>query len=153
MGNVLKTVAFAVLLLPATPALAQDPPVACRPVSPTPRVVITMTDGGTMRGTLPCLTADEALLVQDGRTAATPLAAVTRIETRADPVWDGAVKGGVIPLALWAAFCHDCGDTGPLLRAVAAYAAIGLTWDSLQRNTKTIYVGRGSAAFTWSVRF
>jgi hypothetical protein len=112
-----------------------------------------MTDGGTVRGKLLCLTTDEALLVQDGHTAATPLAAVKRIETRADPVWDGAVKGGVIPLALWAAFCHACSDTGPLLRAVAAYAAIGLTWDSLQRNTKTIYVGRGSAALTWSVRF
>lgn len=136
----------------SSPASAQDAGAPCHSVSPTARVIITTTDGGTRRGTLLCLAADEAWLLRDGETTATPLADVQRIETRADPVWDGAVKAGVIPLILWAVFCPQC-DAGVMLRGVAGYAAIGLTWDSLQRNTETIYVGRGSAAVGWRVRF
>jgi hypothetical protein len=125
----------------ATGAAGQSPAGACHPASPTGRVVVETTTGISIRGTLLCLSADEVLLAQNGTIAATKLSAVKWIRTRPDPVWDGALKGGVVPLVLWAVFCHGC-DAAPMLRAVGGYALIGLTLDSLERNTMTIYAKR-----------
>jgi hypothetical protein len=140
------------VLLAAVPAYGQDAGTRCHPVSPTDRVVVTTTDGGSIRGTLLCLSSDEVVLARDGATTRTPLQRVTRIETRPDPVWDGAAKGGIIPIVFWLLFCHEC-DAEPMLRAAAGYGLIGLTWDSLDRNTKTIYAGGPRPTVAWRIRF
>lgn len=140
------------VLLTAVPAYGQDAGTRCHPVSPTDRVVVTTADGGSIRGTLLCLSSDEVVLARDGGTFRTSLQTVKRIETRADPVWDGAAKAGVIPLIIWVLFCHEC-DAEPMLRAAAGYGLIGLTWDSLDRNTKTIYVGSPRPTVGWRIRF
>jgi hypothetical protein len=140
------------VLLTAVPADAQDAGSRCHPVSPTDRVVVTTTTGSSIRGTLLCLSSDEVVLARDGGTLRTSLQAVTRIETRPDPVWDGAAKGAVIPIIFWLVFCHEC-DADPMVRAAAGYGLIGLTWDSLDRNTKTIYTGRPRPTVGWRIRF
>ena len=143
---------LAFLVLAARPALAQDRASDCAASAPVGRVTVTTTSGTSIQGTLLCLSAEQALLVSDGRPIATPMSQVRRIETRSDPVWDGAIKGAAIPLIFWAVFCHDC-NGGPLLRAVAAYSLSGLVLDSLDRNSRTIYAGRPNAAVSWRVRF
>jgi hypothetical protein len=140
------------VLLTAAPAYGQDAGTRCHPVSPTDRVVVGTTDGASIRGTLLCLSSDEVVLARDGATTKTPLQLVARIQTRPDPVWDGAVKGALIPLIFWAVFCHEC-DAEPMLRAAAGYGLIGLTWDSLDGNTKTIYAGGPRPRVAWRIRF
>ena len=150
MPRVQPFVLFGLLLI-AAPAAAQDQPSPCQPITPV-RVTVTTNDGPPIHGTLLCLTLSEVILASDGRMRTTALGTVRRIETPPDPSWDGAVKGAILPLVMWAVFCHDC-DAGPMFRAVAAYAAIGGIWDSLDRNQARIYDRRPAAAIAWRVRF
>jgi hypothetical protein len=144
--------AAAAVLIVTVPAQAQQAP--CHPVSPTDRVVVTTANGESVRGTLLCLSDDAVRLLRDGHTTETPLSEIRRIETQADPAWDGAVKGAAIPLIIWAIFSHDADSLPVVLRGAAAYGVIGGTWDALQTNRKTIYAGTGrSASFAWRVRF
>jgi hypothetical protein len=147
------TVAIAaVLFVAAAPAQAQQ--ASCHPVSPTNRVVVKTADGASIQGTLLCLTDDAVRLLVDGQATETPLAQIKRIETSADPVWDGAVKGAAIPLVFWALFFHNSDSLPGFLRGAAGYGAIGAIFDSLQTNRKTVYAGTGrSASFAWRVRF
>ena len=126
----------------------------CLSVSPTSEVVVTTRAGQTIRGTLMCLSDEGPWLLRDGRLAQIPLDEVQRIRTSPDPVWDGAVKGAVIPLIFWAVLCHDC-DAEPMLRASLAYGLIGLTVDALDSNRKTLYRGGGGRSFSvgWKIRF
>ena len=140
-----------VLMLMAAPAGAQETPPACQPVSPV-RVTVTTSAGPSIHGTLLCLTGSEVVLATDGRVTTTALSTVRRIDTRADAAWDGAVKGAIVPLVMWAIFCHEC-DAEPMLRAVAGYAVIGAVWDSLDTNRKRLYDRRPAAAIAWRVRF
>ena len=140
----------ALTVLFAAPASAQQAP--CHPISPTDRVVVTTTDGARIRGTVVCLTDHNLMLLRDGATRETPLSEIRRIDTRADPVWDGAVKGAAVPLVLWAVFCHDC-DAELWLKNVVAYGLIGATWDAVQRNHRTIYTGRPVASVAWKIKF
>ena len=129
-------------------ASAQQLPVAPTPepeadgeshsVSPTGRVVVATAGGETIRGTLLCLSENKVELLRDGRTLQIPLDTVRRIRTPADPVWDGGLKGAVIPLILWAVLCHDCGAE-PFLRASLTYGAIGLATDAINTNRRTLY--------------
>jgi hypothetical protein len=151
----MKAVHFVVLALATfaivpAPAHAQQAP--CHPISPTDRVEVTMTDRARIRGTVICLTDQSLLLLRDGATSETPLSAIRKIETRSDPVWDGAVKGAAIPLVMWAIFCHEC-DAEVMLKSVATYGLIGATWDAVQRNTRTIYAGRPTASIAWRLKF
>jgi hypothetical protein len=153
-----------VLCVPASgQASAQEPPVArttesaadpdCLSVSPTSQVVVDMSGGQTIRGTLMCLSENGAWLLLDGRLSKIPLDGVRRIQTTADPVWDGAVKGAVIPLIFWAVLCHDC-PAEPMLKASLTYGLIGLVVDGLDSNRKTLYRGGGrSGSVGWTVRF
>ena len=144
--------ALAVVAGAAMPARAQQAP--CLPVSPTEQVTVTMADGTTARGTLLCLTNEAVRMLREGQTTETPLDQIRRIQTRADPAWDGAVKGAAIPFVMWAIFSHDSESLGWTLRSAAGWAVIGATWDSLQTNKKTIYTGGGrSASIAWRVRF
>lgn len=145
---VLGVVALAIL--PAPPAHAQQ--AQCHSISPTDRVEVTTTDNAKVRGTVICLTDQSLLLLRDGATSETPLSAIKKIETRSDPVWDGAVKGAAIPLVMWAVFCHDC-DADIMLKSMVAYGMIGATWDAVQRNTRTIYAGRPTASIAWRLKF
>lgn len=143
-----------VLLFLAAPAFAQVAPHACSRIQVAGRVDVETTTG-TLRGTLFCLSVDEVMLLQEGTLVRTPLSAVKRIRTPADPVWDGALKGASIVLAIWGISCGFCGDDpGPVLRFVGGYALVGATLDALQSNSKTIYSGGGrSAALGWRVTF
>jgi hypothetical protein len=153
MGPAIVLAGTAFLLGPGD-ASAQVSAPACHPFSPTERVVVTMTDGNTIQGTLLCLSDEAARLLRDGQAVDTPLSGVTRIRTQADPAWDGAVKGAAIPLIMWSIFSHD-GESLPwTLRSAAAWAVIGGTWDALQTNKKTIYSGGPrSMSMAWRVRF
>jgi hypothetical protein len=144
-------------------ALAQEPPVTrttesavdrdCLSVSPTSQVVVDTSGGQTVRGTLMCLSENGAWLMQDGRLSQIPLDGIRRIQTTADPVWDGAVKGAVIPLIIWAVLCHDC-SAEPMLRSSLAYGLIGLVVDGLDSNRKTLYRGGGrSVSVGWTFSF
>lgn len=155
MAKCIRLFAIAVAaVLTASSAAAQAAPAPCHPVSPTDRVTVTTVSGESIRGTLLCLTDDAVRLVRDGQTTETLLSEIRRIETRADPTWDGAVKGAAIPLVMWAIFSHDSESLSWTLRSAAAWAVIGSTWDALQTNKKTIYRGGArSASFAWRVRF
>lgn len=149
--NPLRAFAFVLYALVAVPAAhAQQAP--CHPISPTDRVVVTTADNTKVRGTVICLTDQSVMLLRDGMTTETLLREIRRIDTRPDPVWDGALKGAVIPLIMWAVFCHDC-DADLWLKNVAAYSMIGLAWDAAQRNTRTIYAGRPVASIAFPIRF
>jgi len=139
------------LMLIAAPAGAQQTTPACQPVSPV-RVTVTTSAGPSIQGTLLCLTGSEVVLATNGQVTTTALSSVRRIDTRADAAWDGAVKGAIVPLVMWAIFCHQC-DAEPMLRAVAGYAVIGAVWDSLDTNQKRLYDRRPAAAIAWRVRF
>jgi hypothetical protein len=139
------------LVLVAAPAGAQTPQSTCHPVSPV-RVSVTTVAGAPLAGTLLCLTGSEVVLAADGRVTTTALSEVRRIDTQPDPAWDGAVKGAILPLVMWAIFCHQC-DAGPMLKAAAGYAAIGGIWDSLDTNQTRIYDRRPAVAIGWRVRF
>ena len=105
---------LAVVLLAGGSAAAQQLPseseVAreCHTVSPTGEVVVATADGETIRGTLICFSPSQAWLARDGAMSQVPLRLVRRIRTPADPVWDGAAKGAVIPLIFWAVLCNSC---------------------------------------------
>jgi hypothetical protein len=144
---------FISLFVLSTPVRAQEASPACRPISPTVRVTVQMQDGASLRGTLLCLTDEDFVLVSDGQSMTAPLARVTRIESRRDPFWDGAVKGAAIPLILFALFCDGHCDAQPVMRAAAAYGLVGLTLDALQTNSRTIYTGRPRPAVSWRLRF
>jgi hypothetical protein len=147
------SVAFvACVVLASVPASAQETPQApCQSVDPV-RVTVTTVAGPTLRGTLLCLSGTDVVLAADGNVTSTALADVRRIDTRPDPVWDGAVKGAVLPLVVWLVFCPEC-DAGPMLRTAAGYATIGIIWDSLDTNRTRIYDRRPAAAIRWRVRF
>lgn len=148
----MRIASFVILLLAlAAPARAQETE-PCHPVSPTKPVIVTTKAGQTIQGTLLCLSQSEVLLAGAGQFSRTPLDSVLRISTQSDPVWDGALKGAAIPLVAWAVFCR-C-DFEHFARPTLAYALIGLTWDALQTNRKTLYRGNGrSASVAWRVRF
>ena len=151
-----RALAFAVaaVLLAASDAVAQAPAPACHPFSPTERVILTMTDGGRIQGTLLCLSDEAARLLRDGQAVDTPLSRITRIRTQADPAWDGALKAAAIPLVMWAIFSHDAESLPWTLKSAAGWAAIGGTWDALQTNKKTIYSGGPRAmSMAWRVGF
>ncbi len=151
MPRILRGVVVIALLLLAAPAAAQDAAPPCQPVSPV-RVTVTTSAGPTIQGTLLCLTGSDVVLAADGQITTTALSTVRRIDTRADPAWDGAVKGAILPMVMWAIFCHDC-DAGPMLRAAGGYAAIGAIWDSLDSIQTRIYERRPAAAIRWRMRF
>ena len=137
----------------AATARAQDLAAPCHAVSPTERVLMTTHAGQTIRGTLLCLTESEVLLTRDGHLTRTPLESVRSITTPSDPVWDGAVKGAVVPLVFWAVFCRGC-QAEYLLRSALAYSLIGVSFDALDSNRKTLYRGNErSASVAWRLRF
>jgi hypothetical protein len=136
--------------LPSGPSEADA---ECLAVSPTSQVVVDTWAGPTLRGTLMCLSADNAWLLQGGGLSKLPLDRIHRIRTIADPVWDGAVKGAVIPLILWAVLCRDC-QAEPMLKASLTYGLIGLVSDALETHRKTLYESGGrSVSFNWGFRF
>jgi len=139
--------------IPVIPTTASEAETDCQPVSPTSEVVVSTSGGQTIRGTLMCLSEDEAWLLRDGRLSKLPLPDVRRIRTPADPVWDGAATGAVIPLIFWALLCHEC-QAEPMLKAALTYGMIGLATDAIQSNRRTLYRGGGrSLSVGWGFSF
>lgn len=131
--------------VPGAPAPA--PAMAdCHPASFGKLVDVTTQDGRTLRAVIRCLDPANVQLLQGGTVTTTPLADIRRIVTRPDPVWDGFVKGATIPLILTAIFCADCLGESFTYRAALGYGLVGLTWDSLQTNRKTIFDSGGRPA-------
>jgi hypothetical protein len=148
MALVRRSLVLVALLWSAPPAAAQDIAPACHPAVPA-RVTITPSAGSSIQATLLCVTATEVVIVANGQASTVPLTGVKRIETLADPAWDGAVKGAAVPLVLWLALCHDC-NAGAMLRVAAAYGAIGAIIDTLDTNRTRIYdSGRKSVGWRW----
>lgn len=141
-----------VLALAPSPARAQDADPTCHPVSPTERVVVSLRGGLQRRGSLLCLSDTEALLAGRGGLERHALSEVRRIVTRPDPVWDGAAKGAAVPLIIWALWCRHC-DAAPMLRTVATYSLIGLSFDVLHSTRRTLYDGRPAASLSYRLRF
>ena len=153
---------LALVLVSGGSASAQQPAPAaeseaarqCHPVLPTGEALVATADGETMRGTLICLSPSHTWLARDGAVSKIPLPLVRRILTPADPFWDGAAKGAVIPLIFWAVLCHSSCSTEPMLRASLGYGLIGLASDALDTNRETLYRGRArSVSVGWSFKF
>ena len=156
---------FVACLLCATTARAQNasgqpptasaPPVAmadCHPSSFGKLVDVTTADGRMLRASIRCLDPQNVQLLRDGAVTSTPLTDVRRIVTRPDPIWDGFVKGAAIPLIVTAIFCFDCLDDTFTYRGALAYGLVGVTWDALQPNRRTIFDSGGrSSGVTASV--
>ena len=139
----------AVATPPTEPQAAAD----CLSVSPTGTVVVELSAGRSLRGTLMCLSEDGAWVLQDGRMSRVPLDDVRRIRTTADPVWDGFAKGALVPLIFWAVLCHDC-PAEPMLKSALTYGLIGLTFDAFEDNRRTLYQGGGrSVSVGWTFSF
>ncbi len=138
---------------PVLPTTASEADTECLSVSPTSEVVVATSAGQTIRGTLMCLSENEAWLLRDGRLSKLPLPDIQRIRTPADPVWDGGAKGAAIPLIIWALLCREC-PTEPMLKMVLTYGMVGLAADALETNRRTLYRGGGrSSSVGWGFSF
>jgi len=137
----------------ARPDIRQSAPGDCLSTSPTSPVTVSTFAGRTVRGTLVCFSEDAAWLLREGELTPISLGDVQRIRTTADPVWDGAAIGAVIPLIVWAVLCHEC-SAEPWLKSSLTYGLIGLASDAISSNRKTLYEGRSRAlSVAWGISF
>ena len=153
LGSVFFAAGTASAQLSPVSTVESDGARECHAVSPTGQVIVATANGETIRGTLMCVTRSQAWLVQDGRMSQIPLRQARRIRTPADPAWDGAAKGAMIPLIIGAVLCHSC-SAEPMLRTSVAYGLVGLATDALDTNRQTIYRTRGrSLSVGWGFKF
>jgi hypothetical protein len=144
----MKALSLIGALLVSVPALAQSQsvplpaaPRECWPSNHIDRVVVEMTDGTTLRGSLLCLGPVDFTLAAKDAIAHHPLTEVRRIRGAADPVWDGFLKGaavGLIPLALCVGG-HGCPPAGFIFRLMLGYGLAGLVIDAVTPTVETIY--------------
>jgi hypothetical protein len=142
----MKALALIGVLLAGVPAFAQStpppaPPLECWPSNHIDRVVVEMTDGTTLRGSLLCLGPADFTLATKDAIAHHPLTEVWRIRGAADPAWDGFLKGALIalvPLAV-CAVDHGCPRADFILSEVLGYGMAGLVIDAVTPTTETIY--------------
>jgi hypothetical protein len=100
---------------------------------------VTMRDGRRLREAIRCLETDAVVVERGGVVTRVPIDGVRRITTPADPIWDGAAKGASIPLVFFLVFCHDCKWGETMTRMLIGYTALGVSWDALQTNRRTVY--------------
>ena len=136
---VLLTVLVTCVVTASTAAAQDDVPSPCPAWAYRGPADITLDDGRRLRAAIQCLGADAVAVDRDGAVTRLPLSAIRRITTPADPLWDGAVKGAAIPLVLFLIVCHDCHWGGYMTRSVAAYAALGVAFDAMNTNRRTLY--------------
>lgn len=152
-----------VLLASASDGVAQSPDLkpasrseaegACHAVMPTDQVLVSTAAGDTVRGTLMCLSEARVWILRDGRMSRIDLDRVRRIRTLADPVWDGALKGVIPPLLIWALLCRGDCPVEPFLRMSLTFGAIGLVGDAIDTNRRTLYRATPSFRVGWNVKF
>ena len=131
-------------------AQALAPASSCFPLATKGQVVVTRTDGSTLKDTVLCMSPHEVVLASAGTL---PLDSIRRIAKPRDSVIDGVLKGasaGLIALVLCA---PDCGGAEPILRITAAYAILGGVIDAAQGNDTTIYTRRAAPSLAWRIRF
>jgi hypothetical protein len=121
----------------------------CFPLNTKGQVIVTKTDGSSVRDTLLCMGQSEVRLVSSG---AMPLDSVLRIDKPRDGVFDGVLKGASVGLAVLILCGGECGWE-PILRMTAAYAIIGGSIDALQGNNPTIYRRGVSPSLALKIRF
>ena len=154
MRRVLLVVVFFGFSLGSETSLFAQDADTCLPVSPTSQVVVTLNSGTKVRGTLLCLGQQEVRLAGEGTVNRHPLADVRRIDKPRDGVNDGFLKGAAVGLIFWGVICPKC-EPEYMLRSTLTYAFIGLAFDALQGNSKTIYRSgnKPAASVAWRVRF
>jgi len=134
----MRTLLMISVLAIGSPAWAQSSaelPSPCVPSSHIDKVVVTMVDGRTLRGSLLCLGVDELMLAEKTAVNRFRLDEVRKVHKAADRVWDGALKGAAIGLVPLVFGCPaEC-----VLRSAAAYGLLGLAIDAIDTNTDTIY--------------
>jgi hypothetical protein len=150
-------VAATLFAVTATTAFAQDARPAledeCVPNSNIDKVVVKLQDGSDQHGSLVCLGAGSLRLLQKQSMTTYKLEDVRLIRKRADPVWDGAVKGASVSLLLAILSGGDV-PGNILLRTAAGYGLIGAIWDSVDGHQDTIYKrGSTQTALRFGVRF
>lgn len=134
----MRTLLVLSFLMIASPGWAQslpDAPSPCVPSSHVDKVVVTMADRTTLKGSLLCIGADELMLAGETGVHRFHLDQVWKVRKAADPLWDGALKGaafGLVPLIFGCP--ADC-----VLKSAAAYGLLGLAIDAIDTNTDSLY--------------
>jgi len=135
----MRTLLILSLLAIASPAWAQSSPEAapspCVPSSHVDKVVVTLADRTTRRGSLLCIGADELMLAGEAGVNRFHLDEVWKVRKAADPLWDGALKGAAVGLLPLIFGCPaEC-----VLRSTAAYGLLGLAIDAIDTHTDALY--------------
>ena len=131
------------------------------------KALVLTSSGRTISGRVTEL-SPSALVLTNGTIKQIVDASEVAIVKKPGPIWDGAVKGGVIGLvAMWVLLspCHGCGNGQFAMLGMGVGAAIGLGIDAAF-GPKTIYkvpparrislapvVGKDRRAFSASIRF
>jgi hypothetical protein len=145
------TIAAVLLICSALPAHGQDKLARiARALGDT--VEVTEGDGVVVSGVLSKVT-DRTIMLASREL---PLDGVLKIDRRGDPIWDGALIGAGVGLAVSSGVAEVClHESRPAcaLGPVAFYSAMGALWDKLHVGRTTIYRRRGARAHTAVVPF
>jgi hypothetical protein len=139
-----------IMLIPSAGASAQalDPASPCWSLATKGEVVITRTDGTSVKDTVLCIGRDQVVLAKAGSIA---IDTVRQISKPRDGVWDGVLKGASVGLFALVLCMPDC-PAEPILRITAGYAVVGAAIDAAQGNNMTIFK-RGAPSLGFRVRF
>jgi len=125
-------------------------PASCWPLGTKGQVVVTRSDGSSVKDTLLCMSRDSVVLATGGTV---PLDSITRIAKPRDGVIDGVLKGAGAGLLFLALCAPNCGGAEPVLRITLGYAVLGGVIDAAQGNNPTIYKKGASPSLAWRIRF
>ncbi|HKE84281.1 MAG TPA: hypothetical protein VKB50_11015 [Vicinamibacterales bacterium] len=131
-------------------AQALDAPSSCWPLGTKGQVVVTRSDGSSVKDTLLCMSRDSVVLASGGTV---PLDSVARIAKPRDGVIDGVLKGAGVGLLVLVLCAPDCGGAEPVVRITLGYAILGGVIDAAQGNNPTIYKKGASPSLAWRIRF
>jgi hypothetical protein len=107
-----------VILIPSACASAQalDPASSCWSLATKGEVVVTKTDGTSVKDTVLCIGRDQVMLAKAGSIA---IDSVRQINKPRDGVWDGVLKGASVGLVALIFCMPDC-PAEPIIRMTAA---------------------------------
>jgi hypothetical protein len=144
MRNAVGAVFFAVLLYPAQASAQSCEPGRWMVGLERPDVVVTMTDGKTLKGVLVCIDEDVVHLVEGARFRRVLTRDVRRIVKPRDRLWNGvlfgALTGAYLASSSYGEAKYGGAEEGPyILNGMAVCAAIGAAIDALHGSSLTIY--------------
>ena len=150
MRTLLLTVAILASSAGAYAQALDAVPSSCFPMATKGELVVTRTDGTTLKDTVLCIGRDQVVLATTG---VVPLDSIKKIAKPRDGVLDGVLKGASAGLVLLALCAPHCGGAEPILRVTAAYGILGGIIDAAQGNNTTIYKKGASSSLAWRIRF